>query len=181
MLFIHVSLLIDVIIVIVLTKRLIVKYYSCLSYYDHGWHKKDQTSIIITYCYCSMICCIRFGSSFIIFHHFLLSGWPATKATLAMPQRCPRSNCLCWHSGRNMRIDELSVPSHMSLLYYINNWYKCCCSCHHFWIYYEFDLLSFYTILHHSTSLLHLAILSWVGQCCNPITSQVGSNDFRRP
>jgi hypothetical protein len=88
---------------------------------------------------------------------------------------------LCWHSGRNMRIDELSVPSHMSLLYYINNWYKCCCSCHHFWIYYEFDLLSFYTILHHSTSLLHLAILSWVGQCCNPITSQVGSNDFRRP
>ena len=122
MLFIHVSLLIDVIIVIVLTKRLIVKYYSCLSYYDHGWHKKDQTSIIITYCYCSMICCIRFGSSFIIFHHFLLSGWPATKATLAMPQRCPRSNCLCWHSGRNMRIDELSVPSHMSLLYYINNW-----------------------------------------------------------
>jgi hypothetical protein len=88
---------------------------------------------------------------------------------------------LCWHSGRNMRIDELSVPSHMSLLYYINNWYKCCCSCHHFWIYYEFDLLSCYTILHHSTSLLHLAILSWVGQCCNPITSQVGSNDFRRP
>ena len=87
--------IVDVIIVIVVTKRLIVTYYSCLSYSDHGWHKKDQTSIIITYCYCSMICCIRFGSSFIIFHHFLLSGWPATKATLAMPQRCPRSKGAC--------------------------------------------------------------------------------------
>lgn len=89
---------------------------------------------------------------------------------------------LCWHSGRNMRIDELSIPSHMSLLYYINNCYiSVAVLVIIFWIYYEFDLLSFYTILHHSTSLLHLAILSWVGQCCNPITSQVGSNDFWWP